>query len=90
MQKLILILQLYPLIVKVVEANEMALPGPGQGAAKLGLVLQAIAAVFEELPELRNVMPLIELQRLVSKVVQVIVVAKNAAGVFRTAGAMAE
>lgn len=74
MNTLILILKLIPSIIAAVKAAEEFVPLPGQGKAKLDMILGIISDVYDDA---KSIAPLI------AKAVARIVELANAAGVFK-------
>lgn len=75
MQTLILILQLIPTLIKAVQAAEEFIPIPGQGKAKLDMILGAITDVYSGAS---SIIPQI------TSVITRIVSAANTVGLFKT------
>lgn len=74
MQNVILILKLLPAIIEAIKAIEASLPGQTAGEAKLALLREIIEVVDQST---QQIWPAI------SKVVEVLVKAFNATGVFQ-------
>lgn len=74
MEKLILVLKLLPLIIETIKAIEAAIPGVGQGEAKLAAV-RSILEVADT--SIQNAIPTIE------KVVSIVVDLLNKTGTFK-------
>ena len=74
MQNVILILKLLPAIIEAIKALELALPGKTAGEAKLALLREILEAVDQNISQLWPA---------ISKVVEVLVKAFNATGVFQ-------
>lgn len=74
MQNVIMILKLLPAIIEAIKAIELALPGQTAGEAKLALLREILEAVDQSTQQLWPA---------ISKVVEVLVKAFNATGVFQ-------
>ena len=74
MQNVILILKMLPAIIEAIKALELALPGKTTGEAKLALLREILEAVDQNISQLWPA---------ISKVVEVLVKAFNATGVFQ-------
>ncbi len=74
MQNVILILKLLPFIIEAIKAIELALPGNAKGEAKLALLREVLEAVDQSTQQYWPA---------ISKVVEVLVKAFNATGVFQ-------
>ncbi len=76
----LLILQMVGPILDLVRQIEVAIPGKGQGSAKLALLQNAIAAAST--PEVTEAIPAQDLAAVVGKIATATVASLNAAGVF--------
>lgn len=84
MQFFIMLMQLIPSIIKIVREIEAAIPGKGQGAAKLDLVLNTVNAAAEGSAEVANVIKGNDLIGRVTKIVNLAVSTFNMTGAFKT------
>jgi hypothetical protein len=74
-EKIMTVLSLFPAIITAVRAIEEAIPGSGNGKAKLGVILNSVLAVDEAA---KTMVPVI------TSVVGVVVAGLNTAGVFKS------
>lgn len=75
-----LLMQLIPVIVQLVQQVETALPGKGQGAQKLNLVLNTVNAAAQAAPEVASAIQGHDLNAAVTGIVNATVSTLNAAG----------
>lgn len=83
MQTLIAILKLIPVIITTAQAIEAAIPLPGQGKAKLDLILGTVSEVYASCDSLRKELPLEKITALVSSITSRVVGLFNALGLFQ-------
>lgn len=81
LQMIQLVLSLFPLLVKTIEAIEEAIPGSGKGEQKLAMVRGAIESTYivasDALVPFKDLWPMLE------AVINTIVTGMNAAGTFK-------
>jgi hypothetical protein len=82
MQYFFLILQLIPSIFALIRQVEIAIPQPGQGPAKLNMVLAGVQAAAADVPEIANVVKEHDWVAAITRITNAAVSALNAAGVF--------
>jgi hypothetical protein len=73
-EKIMTVLSLFPAIIAAVRAVELAIPGSGNGKAKLDIILNSVLAIGEAA---KSMVPVI------TSVVGIVVSGLNAAGVFK-------
>lgn len=82
MRTLLTILQYLPHLISAIRALEDAVPVPGQGKAKLDIILGTVDAVYETSKDLNKEMPKEQLLGVLVKVAGTIVSTFNKLGVF--------
>ncbi len=75
MKTFLAILQLVPALIELIKATESAIPGSGNGAAKLSMIRQIMEAAYDGISEM---WPVIE------KIISAIVGVFNETGAFET------
>jgi len=83
MNKLTIILKLFPIILNAVQAVEAAIPLPGQGQKKLDLVLDVVKQAYDASAELTTSFSWDKLAAVVVSMVASIVKMLNALGIFQ-------
>jgi hypothetical protein len=73
-EKIMTVLSLFPAIIAAVRAVEEAIPGSGNGKAKLDIILNSVLAVGDAA---KTMVPII------TNVIGIVVAGLNAAGVFK-------
>jgi len=73
-EKIMTVLSLFPAIIAAVKSVEEAIPGSGNGKAKLDIILNSVLAIGEAA---KSMVPII------TSVIGVVVAGFNAAGVFK-------
>ncbi len=74
LEKIMTVLSLFPAIIAAVKSVEEAIPGSGNGNAKLDIILNSILAIGDAA---KTMIPII------TSVIGVVVAGFNAAGVFK-------
>ena len=83
MNSLLIILKLFPLILAAVQAVEQAVPLPGQGNKKLGLVLDVLKSAYDGSTDLAKQFSWDKLVAVVVPMIAKIVDLHNALGLFQ-------
>ncbi|MBI2818141.1 MAG: hypothetical protein HYX72_14495 [Acidobacteria bacterium] len=83
MKILLLTLKLFPLLLSAVRAVEDAIPLPGQGKRKLGLVLDILKSAYDTGDELLREFPWQRVVQIAEPMVARIVLSLNELGVFK-------
>jgi hypothetical protein len=73
-EKIMTVLSLFPAIIAAVKSVEEAIPGSGNGKAKLDIILNSVLAIGEAA---KSMVPII------TSVIGIVVAGFNAAGVFK-------
>lgn len=83
MKILLLTLKLFPLLLAAVRAVEEAIPLPGQGKRKLGLVLDILKSAYDTGDELLREFPWQRVVQITEPMVARIVASLNELGIFK-------